>query len=173
MTTRGRKPKPTKIHELNGNPSRLNLEARKAKEIATPSIAPSCPSWLDAEAKREWKRIVPELTKLGIISQIDRVALTGYCAVYSRWRKAEEEISKGFTYQYEDFKTFAMKRALKPEVRIAKDALAQIKAFCAEFGLTPSSRSRMSVPGASEEPVDEMEKALEEANARAKQVLPN
>jgi hypothetical protein len=31
----------------------------------------------------------------------------------------------------------------------------------------------MSVPGASDEPVDEMEKALEEANARAKKVLPN
>ncbi|AQU06097.1 phage terminase small subunit P27 family [Dehalococcoides mccartyi] len=158
MTTRGRKPKPTKIHELNGNPSRLNLGKRKEKEIKPSTGAPTCPSWLDTEAKREWKRIVPELAKLGVITMIDRAALAGYCVAYSRWRTAEEELGKGFTYEYYDSKTFQLKRTVKPEVQIARNSLNQVKAFCSEFGLTPSSRSRLVLPGEpkDEDPVDKM-----------------
>ena len=37
-----------------------------------------------------------------------------------------------------------------PQVSIANKALQNIKAFGTEFGLTPSSRGRLEVPGASE-----------------------
>ena len=34
-----------------------------------------------------------------------------------------------------------------PEVSIANECLKQIRAFAAEFGLTPSSRGRICLPG--------------------------
>jgi P27 family predicted phage terminase small subunit len=146
-------PKPTKLKILNGNPGKRPLNENEPQPTGTPT----CPSWLNAEAKREWKRVCPELSRLGLLTVVDRAALAGYCVAYSRWKRAEEEVNKGFSYQFvsNDFET---KRGKKPEVQIAMDSLNQVKQFCAEFGLTPSSRARMVVPGAkeSDDPIDKI-----------------
>jgi P27 family predicted phage terminase small subunit len=118
---------------------------------------PTCPSWLSYQARAEWKRVVPELERMGLLTTVDRAALTGYCEAYARYVKAAKEIQKGFTYEYytEDYQK---KLAKKPECDIARDALNQVKAFCIEFGLTPSSRGKMTVPGGipNQDPLDKM-----------------
>jgi P27 family predicted phage terminase small subunit len=166
---RGRKPKPTEIHELNGNPSKINIEKRQVAEIHPDGI-PSCPDWLDRIGRTEWRRICPDLIKLKLLTKIDRAALTGYCAAYSRWVRAEKALisadkdSTGLTLG-------KIKRTALPEVKIAEAALNQVRQFCAEFGLTPSSRARMAIPGKKDDDADEMEKFLEATNKKARKVL--
>lgn len=139
----GRKPKPTAIKKLEGNRGKRPLPENEPQPDRTP---PKCPYWLSFGAKAEWKRVVPELERLGLLTCVDRAALAVYCEVFATWEKAAKELQKGFTYEFvtRDFKT---KRVKKPEVEIARDCRNQIKAFCVEFGLTPSSRGRMSVTG--------------------------
>ena len=48
---RGRKPTPTAIKVLEGNPGKRPLNDR---EPQPPKKAPSCPKWLEPDAKREW-----------------------------------------------------------------------------------------------------------------------
>ena len=48
MATRGRKPTPTAIKELEGNPGKRPLNAKEPKPVKK---APSCPKWLEPEAK--------------------------------------------------------------------------------------------------------------------------
>lgn len=101
---------------------------------------PSCPAWLGREAKREWKRITPHLKKLGLISQIDRSALAAYCQAYHRWWEAEALIKEhGLTFTTD--KGYVQQR---PEVGIASSAMKQMRMFLTEFGLTPSSRTRIT-----------------------------
>jgi P27 family predicted phage terminase small subunit len=137
----GRKPKPTALKLLEGNPGN-----RPIPDVPEPRrIAPKCPSWLSKEAKREWKRIAPELERLGLLTQIDATALAAYCTAYARWREAEEIIAKeGMTYENERLGRIAQ----RPEVAIARQMMAQVRAFCTEFGLTPSARGRMTMPEA-------------------------
>jgi len=54
MATRGRKPKPTALKVLEGNPGKrpLNLNEPKPEKKAS-----KCPSWLEPEAKKEWRRM--------------------------------------------------------------------------------------------------------------------
>ena len=52
MATRGRKPKPTAIKELEGNPGKHPLNASEPKPKKK---APACPKWLEPEAKKEWR----------------------------------------------------------------------------------------------------------------------
>jgi len=153
-------PKPTNLKILEGNPGKrpLNLE-----EPQPSTEMPTCPAWLDHAAKLEWKRVCPELHRLGLLTTIDRVALAGYCAAYSRWVRAEKEIQKAFDYDFLG-KDYKMKRTKKPEVQIAIDSLAQVKTFCAEFGLTPSSRARMQVPGKPPKDTDPIEDLLSRKN---------
>ena len=147
MGRRGPAPKPTRLRIIEGNPSRrpLNHDEPKPKPIA-----PKCPAWLDKEAKREWKRVAPELEALGLLTVVDGATLAGYCQAYSRWLQAEQAISTHFkatgklTYGYTN-KNGSTNELAIPEIAIAQKYLALVKAFCAEFGLTPSSRSRMSV----------------------------
>lgn len=103
---------------------------------------PTRPGWLLPEAKREWSRIVPELVRLGLIATIDRAALSNYCQWWARWVQAEKALKEhGLTFRTIDT---GFIRA-RPEVALAEKAARMVKLFLAEFGLTPASRSRLSV----------------------------
>lgn len=151
MGERGPAPKPTAIRELEGNPGHRPLNRSEPK----PEPGAIMPDWLPDEAKAEWSRVAPELERLGLLTKVDSSALAAYCAAYARWRAAEEALKTGGL----TFVTEGGYSAQRPEIGIANKAMADIRAFCKEFGLTPSARGKMSVPG-KEEPTDPMAKLL-------------
>jgi P27 family predicted phage terminase small subunit len=109
---------------------------------------PTCPTWLHREAKREWRRIVPHLEQLGLLTQVDRAALAAYCQLYARWWEAERAIREhGLTQETES--GYVTQR---PEVGIANTALTQMRRYLVEFGLTPAARTRIDAPTAPERP---------------------
>lgn len=140
MGARGPAPVPSALKLLRGNPGRRPIHLNEPKPAP---VAPPCPSWLDNEAKREWKRVEPELDRLGLLTRVDMAALAGYCQAYSRWMQAETVLTM------EGFSVVAPSGYVqqRPEVAIAQKYLGIVKGFCAEFGLSPSSRARMTVPG--------------------------
>src|SRR5690606_5520585 len=90
MGRRGPPPKPSHLKLVAGNPGRRPLPPDEPQpEVA----APKCPSHLKGEARREWKRIAPELVELGVLARVDRAALAAYCQTYARWVEAEEVIA--------------------------------------------------------------------------------
>lgn len=151
MAQRGRKPKPTAIKELEGNPGKRALNKN---EPAPEKKAPRCPTWLEPEAKKEWKRLAKQLGNLGILTEIDMASFAGYCQAYARWKEAEEFITKHGTI----VKTPSGYWQQVPQVSIAQTYLKTMSRFCEQFGLTPSSRSRLSVDGESEvdDPMERM-----------------
>ena len=136
MGQRGRKPKPSAIRLLEGNPGKRAINQREPKPDKK---APPCPKWLDPEAKKEWRRLSKKLEQLGILTEADMSVFASYCQAYARWKAAEEIISShGFIS-----KTPSGYLQAIPHVAIAKE-YARIMNRCAEqFGLTPSSRSRL------------------------------
>lgn len=89
----GRKPKPTAVKALEGNPGKRSLNTGEPKPEKK---APRCPAWLEGEAKKEWKRMAGQMEKLGILTEIDMAAFAGYCQAYARWKEAEEFITQLF-----------------------------------------------------------------------------
>jgi len=143
---RGRKPKPTKLKELAGNPGKRPLNSREP-EPPVPDRAPYSPRFLSEEAKKEWRRIVGMLMELGLYTELDYAALAMYCQVFGRWVQAERALafqelvltgSEGGMYQ-------------NPMLHVANKSWEQMRKILAEFGLTPSSRSRLQLK-AKEEP---------------------
>lgn len=148
---RGRKPKPTALKQLEGNPGKRAVNKKEPKPV---SEIPSCPNHLQGIARQEWNRIVKELKALGMITKLDRAALAICCTAYADYVKAcnklkkEGEViisEKGGMYQ-------------NPWVAIKKRSMDQIAKFYAEFGMTPSSRSRIQVDVNT--PEEELEKIL-------------
>jgi P27 family predicted phage terminase small subunit len=150
---KGRKPKPQIMRLLEGNPGKRRMN----REPSLPSGIPRCPAFLEGEAKAEWYRTAKLLQKMGLLSLADRTALAAYCTVYSRWVHAEEQVKKFGAIVKSPEKGFPMK---SPYLCIADQALETMRKFMVEFGLTPSSRSRIRVPdGGSAQ--DEFEAFLE------------
>ena len=140
MATRGRKPKPTALKMLEGNPGKHPLNEH---EPVPPKSTIKCPSWLEAEAKKEWKRLAPSLEAMGILTSVDISAFAGYCQAYARWKEAEEFISQHGSI----FHTPSGYVQQVPQVSIAQQNLKIMQSFCSEFGLTPAMRSRIIAGG--------------------------
>lgn len=153
MATRGRKSKPTALKVLEGNPGKRPLNKN---EPQPEKKAPRCPSWLEPEAKKEWKRMAKTLETIGVLTQVDKAAFAGYCQAYARWKEAEEFLSKHGTI----FKTPSGYIQQVPQVSIAQTYLKVMKDFCSEFGLTPAARTRIQVDSAVGQEDDPMESIL-------------
>ena len=152
MGKRGPAPKPTELKRLAGNPGKRPLNESEPKPTGTPA----CPSWLGKEAKAEWKRILPALVELNLIGKVDRAALAAYCVSFATFREAEEAIQKhGYIFSTEN--GYLQQR---PEVGIRSKALEQMRQFLSEFGMTPSSRTRLVVPPPKEIELDPMSEFL-------------
>lgn len=152
---------PANVHLLRGNPSKKPL-ADLLGELHPEVDIPSCPRHLWPEAKREWRRISEELTKYGLISQLDRSALALYCQAWARWVWAEERLKRDMDLAEEKRaaaeargETWAGGDGLQvptpnggftysPYWVAANKAADQVDKFLASFGLSPASRSRVS-----------------------------
>ena len=136
MATRGRKPTPTAIKELEGNPGKRPLNKAEPKPVKK---APPCPKWLEPEAKKEWRRLSKQLELIGVLTEVDQAAFASYCQAYARWKEAEEVISQHGTI----VKTPSGHWQQVPQVSIAQTYLKIMNKSAEQFGLTPSSRSRI------------------------------
>jgi P27 family predicted phage terminase small subunit len=133
----GRKPTPTALKALRGNPGKRRLNASEPK----PSGIPTCPKHLTKAAKSEWNRISKELLVLGLLTSVDRAALAAYCSAYARWADAETKIQELGAVTTTDKGNIIQ----SPWVGCANRAMELMHKFLTEFGLTPSSRSRLQV----------------------------
>jgi P27 family predicted phage terminase small subunit len=142
----GRKPKPFNLKLIEGNREKRPIK-KEPKPEALANL--SAPSWLDAFGRQFWKRLAPELARLGLLSVLDRDLLSAAAERWSVYRRAARELKTSLVQS-----TKANGRIGKPESAIAKQALMECRAILAEFGCSPASRTRVgaNIP----EKVDEL-----------------
>src|SRR5204863_3398708 len=121
------------------NPGKRPLNAHEPR----PELAvPDCPVELGAVARQEWDRLAPELVTLRMLTQLDRAALAAYCGAYALWAEATEAIQKYGTM----IKSPAGFPMQSPYIAIANRQAEIMMRIASEFGFTPASRSRISMP---------------------------
>lgn len=135
---KGRLPKPTAIKKLTGNPGKRKMSAREP--LPERDFAAEPPKWLDQAAREEWQRVVPELQRLGLLTMLDASALAIYCDAFSTFVRASKALNEHGLV----FATKTKYLAPLPYVAIKNQAALIIRQYCQEFGLTPSSRTRLS-----------------------------
>lgn len=153
---KGRKPKPTKLKLVTGNPGKRKLND---SEPVSELIKPEPPEYLSREAREGWSLMSEELFHSGILTRLDVPALEVLCVFYGRWRKAEELIKKAAASGSNGGLTAISQKGLviqNPMIGIANRASEMLMKCLVEFGMTPSARSRIKTSGARE--VDPTEK---------------
>jgi P27 family predicted phage terminase small subunit len=121
---------------IRGNPAK-----RRIPEPLTPTLPPAPlepPDWLSADAAAEWRRLAPELHRLGLLCELDVSMFAAYCVSVARWREAERELAAA-----EDGSLGGHARL----VRIARTAMADAMRFGHAFGLGSRARARLAGNG--------------------------
>lgn len=120
MGNRGPKPVPTAVLSHRGS-WRAKI---KPNEPKPQNGTPQCPQWLNGEAKKIWKKIVPQLVRNGIMTKLDGFAFARYCLYSVLWLK--ELSNPGRT-----------------EATLERYA-NQLNRLEQSFGLTPSARTSLN-----------------------------
>jgi P27 family predicted phage terminase small subunit len=94
-------------------------------------------------------RIAAELSKLNLITNLDRGALAAYCGAYALWAEAMEQIQR-FGSMVKSPTGYPIQ---SPYLSIANRQAELMLRVASEFGFTPASRSRISAPPADQLPL--------------------
>ena len=133
------KPKPRKVRELEGNPSKRPLPVEPEMADLRDSDPPK---HLCRYGKEEWRRVMGAIPD-GLVTAADIGALSAMCAKYGRWRKAYARLLALGDGDVIETKTgYCLPH---PLVAIEQKSCKDYLAAAAEFGLTPSARTRVSV----------------------------
>lgn len=102
---------------------------------------PEPPMDMTVEAREVWIYTVNELGPMRIATAADRDALAAYCEAVSLHRRATRLLMNS------DLLVEGQRgnQVRNPAVQMQRDAAATMKAFAAEFGLTPRARAEFKV----------------------------
>lgn len=152
MAKRGRKSQPTVLKLLRGNPGKRKLprhEPQPEKKF------PPCPERFTGAAREAWERFAAALEAAGVGTRLDGAALELLASAYERWLDADEQVRKTGPIWMGEKKTDSGLPSWEwnPYQHVRKQEEKTIAAMLREFGMTPSSRSGLSIKPA--EAVDE------------------
>jgi len=146
---KGRKPKPSHLKLITGNPGKRPINEKEPKVARS---RPSAPAHMSDRAREAWGYVSGLLDRMGVLSEVDAVALEMLCETYADYLAARDEL-ESFGSNYYGTATAAgdtMHRA-HPAVAQKNDADRRLRGWLSEFGMTPSARSRVNTDGKAHE----------------------
>lgn len=148
------RPKPTILKKLSGT---LRKDRTNDNEPQPEPLGKEIPKHLSKEAREYWRESFALLTKVRILTETDADSLALYCESKARWVHAKQKLEEdglviiaqsGFPVQ-------------NPYLQIANKCHEQMLKLLTEFGMTPSSRTKVNAtPNGDKEinPFDEFDK---------------
>src|SRR5678815_3225521 len=143
MGLRGPAPKPSGIRVLEGNPSKRPLPENEPRPL---TAEPEMPAYLDREARREWKRLVPILLSMRVLTVADGMSLASLCQAYSMLVQAHHAMQQATKAGGSGLLVKAPSGYIQqsPLIGIINSQVEIINRISREFGLTPASRTRLA-----------------------------
>lgn len=162
MGKRGPAPEPSILKYIRGNPSKSKPNTAEPTPELLDNFDPPEEIAGDALAVKKWKQSVPVLRRMRVFTQADIDAWVIYCTTWANWMRAKEkceQLGRDNVHTEIDPNRTDGKLRIKwsqphswatAERSFAND----LRRLQQEFGLTPSSRSQVTIhDSADEDPV--------------------
>jgi P27 family predicted phage terminase small subunit len=120
-----------------GNPGKRALNPYEPQPSRAESLEP--PEFLGEGAQAEWRQRAATFERLGLLTELDLDAFAVYCQSMATWKKAMRHLDE------DGMVTNGAYPMISPWASIAAKACGQVMKVLVEFGLTPSSRTRVAV----------------------------
>lgn len=175
MGRRGPQPKPTAIRIIEGISSPSQLGTKEPQPPKVSAVDP--PNWLDPTAKNYWRRIVPMLANIGMLTEADLPTIERYCDFLSQWKQCRDFLAEAGDISYPIYEWREIDDPKNPGQKIRKRELRYMQEFPhmakklkisehllrieQHFGMTPAARTRIMIdpppqlPGQIRPPIDD------------------
>jgi P27 family predicted phage terminase small subunit len=144
----GRRPVPTKLKVLTGNPGKRPINRNEPEPKRG---IPRMPEWLCGFpfAVEEWEREATILDGMGILTVAEEGVLAMRCYIASQIRDMAKEIEKEgrvvYTSRMDSLGNEVMDAKPNPKAVQLKNLLTEYRQIGSLLGFDPASRARMSV----------------------------
>ena len=153
MTKPGPRPMPSRFKIITGNPGKRPLNEDEPQPDALDDFSPPNHIENDELAVRKWGEAVRVLYDMQVMTVADRETLARYCVVWSHWMQSREKCRQLgreiMHYEVDPNRTdgrlrikWAQPAPWAVDEKAARKDLLQLER---EFGLTPSSRSQVTI----------------------------
>jgi P27 family predicted phage terminase small subunit len=152
---RGRRPKPTVLRVIEGNRGKRPLPQHEPRPTGA---MPRPPKQLSKAARAHWRQLAPHLHRVGLLTSIDGDAFGVYCTLWADVLEAQEHLDRDGIFITAPAKTITRtvygkevnevleaRTMPSPWLGIRNRSIDLLLRLTVEFGLTPASRSRISV----------------------------
>lgn len=149
----GRRPAPTKLTVLRGNPSHKKLNEN---EPTPPAGDPVKPTGLSPGASAVWDELAPICIAMGTLTVADVRVFASMCELQSTMQEtsAAKDGRALFALEREDRDDEQSPMVIQIDaiLKLERDTATALRPYYALFGLEPVSRARISVPKKAEAP---------------------
>ncbi len=147
---RGRKPKPTHLKILAGNPGKRPLPQHEPKPVGDLSEAPD---WFSESQRTGWEYVMKHAPR-GLLKRLDRSVLAIWVVAEDLHRQAAIEVAKG------NLTSFTEKggEVQSPYVAILNNQARIMLKAAADLGFSPAARPRIEVKDEGGQGQDEEER---------------
>jgi len=146
----GRPPKPTHLKILEGNPGKRDLPENEPQPDK--GIPDSPPTFTEAQ-RQAFETLGLQLDQVGVLTKLDGPALSLAALAYTQTMASAEHVAKhGPVWinfagcRDKDGNIVALPDTkVNPHWKIQVEAMKRLQAMLQEFGMTPSSRTKVQV----------------------------
>ena len=139
---RGRKPVPTALRVLRGNPSKRPINRQEPRPEPLDTACP--PELTDPEAIAEWHRTIAPAVGTGHVTSADRVFAIAHCELWATWRS---QLADALRHPHVVAVGQHQHPMPNPARVMSNKTLLILAKVDAELGLTPVSRTRVKTGG--------------------------
>lgn len=165
---KGRKPTPTKLRVVRGNPSKRPIEENEV-DAAPIERDVEPPVQLIKAAREKWDRITKNLEAVGLLTVMDMDVLARYCEMLVEYEKAAKYVRNNGTTA-ERLNQYGSYEVTAPQFNTMVRLNGELLKIETQFGFTPSARSGLIGP-LKDETKDQWENflygSIEEAKKKA------
>lgn len=146
MASPGPKPRPHHLRLLTSRTDSSDVAGRPIHpQLQTKRGLPTKPDSLSPDASWMWDQIIDQWQSSNLLKPLDAAGLEVACETFARWREAvrwrkEHALLVGGGREG---------ARVAPYIGVEERAGKDFRAWCAEFGLTPSAETRLNTPNES------------------------
>ena len=146
----GPRPKPTALKLVTGNPGRRPLPKNEPKPRR---VAPAPPERLSRGAMVAWGSLCERLGRLGVMTEMDVDALEQLCENIAEVHLLRADLVAHGMFEKITRTNGSVVTVPRAQYTALGDAERRLRAMLAEFGLTPSARTKVTA-APDEQPAD-------------------
>lgn len=142
MGVRGPIPAPDNVRAIRGQRPLRGPDGKKVRRVVLAPKAPAAPAGLGRVAAAEWRRVVKELARAGVLAEVDRGVLTAYVTAWQHMMEAEAVLRKDGVVRTSKRDGEPVKN---PAWQIYREANRTMIAAAMQLYITPVARLRIPV----------------------------